>query len=55
VKRVSITLPDDLAEAIDNYREAQETPPSLTAVMQNALREFLEQRGFLPSRARSKK
>jgi len=42
-----MTFPDDLAEAVDNYVRAQETPPALTTVMQAALREFLRERGFL--------
>jgi hypothetical protein len=45
-----MSLPDDLAEAVDNYRQAQEAPPSLTAVVQTALREYLRQRGFLADR-----
>jgi hypothetical protein len=42
-----MTFPDDLAEAVDNYRQAQEAPPSLTTVVQTALREYLRERGFL--------
>ena len=40
-------LPDDLADAVDSYRQSQEAPPSLTTVVQTALREYLRQRGFL--------
>ena len=42
-----MTLPNDLARAVDEYVRAQEAPPSLTTVMQAALREFLRERGFL--------
>jgi hypothetical protein len=42
-----MTLPDDLAEAMDNYVRSQEAPPAITAVVQAALREYLRQRGFL--------
>jgi len=42
-----MTFPDDLAEAVDNYLQAQETPPALTTVLQAALREYLSERGFL--------
>jgi hypothetical protein len=42
-----MTLPDDLAEAVDNYLQAQEAPPALTSVVQAALREYLSERGFL--------
>jgi len=47
MKRATMTFPDDLAEAVDHYQRAQETPPALTTVVQAALREFLRQRGFL--------
>lgn len=47
MKRATMTLPDDLADAVDNYLRAQEAPPALTTVMQAALREFLRERGFL--------
>jgi metal-responsive CopG/Arc/MetJ family transcriptional regulator len=47
MKRATMTFPDDLAEALDEYVNAQEAPPSLTAVIQVAVREYLEERGFL--------
>jgi hypothetical protein len=47
MKRATITLPDDLAEATENYLRSQEAPPALTTVMQTALREYLRERGFL--------
>lgn len=47
MKRATMTLPDDLAEAVENYRDAQEAPPTLTTVVQAALREYLRERGFL--------
>ena len=47
MKRATMTLPDDLAEAVEEYVQAQEAPPALTSVMQAALREYLQQRGFL--------
>lgn len=47
MKRATITFPDDLAEAVNRYRNSQETPPALTTVMQSALREYLQGRGFL--------
>jgi hypothetical protein len=50
MKRATMTLPDDLAEAVDSYRQSQEAPPSLTTVVQTALREYLRQRGFLGTR-----
>jgi hypothetical protein len=47
MKRATMTFPDDLAKAMDDYLQSQEAPPSLTAVMQAALREYLRERGFL--------
>ncbi len=47
MKRATMTLPDDLAEAVENYLQAQEAPPTLTTVVQAALREYLRERGFL--------
>ena len=50
MKRATITLPDDLPEAVDHDLRAQEIPPSLTAIAQTGLREYLRGRGFLPAR-----
>jgi hypothetical protein len=47
MKRATMTFPDDLAKAMEDYLQSQEAPPSLTTVMQAALREYLRQRGFL--------
>lgn len=47
MKRATMTLPDDLARAVENYQRAQEAPPALTTVVQAALRQYLGERGFL--------
>jgi hypothetical protein len=47
MKRATMTFPDDLSEALDQYVRAQEAPPALTTVVQTALREYLRERGFL--------
>jgi hypothetical protein len=47
MKRATMTFPDDLAKAMEDYLQSQDAPPSLTAVMQAALREYLRERGFL--------
>lgn len=47
MKRATVTLPDDLAQAVDEYVQGQEAPPALTTVVQAALREYLRERGFL--------
>lgn len=56
MKRATITIPDELEAKLQEYVRRQEVPPALTAVVQAALREFLEQRerseehGFRPFR-----
>ncbi len=50
MRRATVTLPDDLAEALEAYRRAQDVPPALTAITQAALREYLERRGFSTDR-----
>ena len=45
MKRSTITLPDDLAEGVQVYSESQDVEPTLTAVVQAALREYLAHRG----------
>ncbi len=50
MKRATITLPEELEEALEAYRGAQDVPPALTAIIQAALKEYLERRGFLSDR-----
>jgi hypothetical protein len=47
MKRATMTFPDDLAEALDDYVRAQDAPPALTTVVQAALRDYLRERGYL--------
>ena len=42
-----MTIPDELARAVDSYVRAQEARPALTAVVQAALRQYLTERGYL--------
>lgn len=52
MKRATFSVSDELADAIEAYRQDQELPPSLTAVAEAALAEYLSQRGyFKPRRA----
>jgi Arc/MetJ-type ribon-helix-helix transcriptional regulator len=44
MKRATITIPDDLEAKLEEYVRRQDVPPALTAVVQAALREFLEKR-----------
>ena len=47
MKRATVTIPDDLAKAVESYVRAQEARPALTAVIQAALRQYLTERGYL--------
>ena len=46
MKRATMTLPDDLPEAVDNDLRAQEIPPSLTAIAQTGLGSTCGDEGF---------
>ncbi len=45
MKRATITLTDELEAELEAYRGGQEVPPSLTSLVQVALRSFLAERG----------
>ncbi|MBV9072648.1 MAG: hypothetical protein JOZ10_03370 [Acidobacteria bacterium] len=47
MRRATITLPDDLAEAVAEYAGGQAAKPPLTAIVQAALRQYLAERGYL--------
>jgi hypothetical protein len=47
MRRATVTIPDDLDEAVQNYVRAHDAPPALTAVIQAALRQYLLDRGYL--------
>ncbi len=47
MRRASITIPDDLERAIEKYRRDLDVPPTLAAIVQTALREYLAERGYL--------
>jgi len=49
MKRATITLPDDLEQALERFADEQAIPVPLTAVVQAAVREYLVERGYLPS------
>jgi metal-responsive CopG/Arc/MetJ family transcriptional regulator len=50
MKRVTMTIPDDLADALESFVHSQEARPTLTTVVQAALRQYLGERGFLRAR-----
>lgn len=43
MRRATITLPDDLETELESYLATQDAPPSLTALVQAALRRYLEE------------
>jgi hypothetical protein len=44
MKRATITIPDDLEAELNSYMGAQDAPPSLTGLVEVALRRFLEEK-----------
>lgn len=42
MKRATVTIPDDLEQELEAYLQRQDAPPTITAVMQSALREYLQ-------------
>ena len=55
MKRITVTLPDELEQKLEYFLQRQETPPSITKVMQVAMWEYLNtqalrQRGFSAAR-----
>jgi hypothetical protein len=57
MKRATVTIPEDLQNELAAYLETQESPPTLTALVQAALRRFLaekrlEQWQYRPPRRR---
>lgn len=49
-KPLRFDLIPELEEALEKYREDQDTEPVYTKILTVALREFLEKRGYLPPR-----
>jgi len=48
VRRATVGLSAELEEAVSGYARRQEVRPSLAAVVQAALHEYLSRRGFMP-------
>lgn len=55
MKRATITLTDDLEQAIERYRQGFENPPELEVILQRALREYLDDLGYLPQDTRAQR
>jgi hypothetical protein len=50
MKRMTVTLNDDLEAALDAFSRDQAVPPQFAAIAQTALAEYLTQRGYLTKR-----
>jgi hypothetical protein len=50
MKRMTLTLTEELEAAVDAFRHDQAVPSTLTAIAQTALTEYLAQRGYLAPR-----
>lgn len=50
MKRMTVTLTDDLEVALAAFRRDQAVPPQFAAIAQTALAEYLTQRGYLRKR-----
>ena len=46
MKRTTISLPDELVEAIEHYRNEQGARLPVSAMIQAAVREYLARRGY---------
>jgi metal-responsive CopG/Arc/MetJ family transcriptional regulator len=44
MRRATVTIPDDLETELDSYIKAQDAPPSLTGLVEVALRRFLQEK-----------
>ena len=47
MRRATVTIPEELEGALESYKRDLEFSPSLAALMQAALREYLQQRGYV--------
>jgi hypothetical protein len=47
MRRATVTIPEDLERALESYNRDLEFSPSLAALVQAALREYLQQRGYV--------
>lgn len=50
MKRVTITFPDDLEAAVNEFQHAQLVPPTVSAITLVAVREYLTRHGTLAPR-----
>ena len=46
MKRLTVSVSDELEESLEHYLQDQEVAPSLTALLQAALKDYLAERGY---------
>ena len=44
MRRITVTIPDDIEHELVEFQQAQEVPPAMAAIVVAALRQYLEQR-----------
>ncbi len=49
MKRVTVTIPDDLEAALERYAQSQAVRPAFAVVVKAALREYLSSRHLAPA------
>ena len=47
MRRATVTIPDDLEDAVERYCRAHEAAPALSTIVQAALRQYLGDHGYL--------
>lgn len=47
MRRATVTIPEELEGALESYKRDLGFSPSLAALVQAALREYLQQRGYV--------
>jgi hypothetical protein len=47
MSRTTVTIADELTEGIERYRRDHNPAPDLTAVVNDAVREYLVERGYI--------
>jgi hypothetical protein len=55
MKQATINIDDELYEAIKRYRQDLKSPPEVEDILQRALREYLDDLGYLPQKTRAQR
>ena len=55
MKQATITITDDLEQALERYRQGSDNPLELEAIVQRALRDYLDDLDYLPHDTRAQR